>query len=212
MADQARASRRRRTRFTEYQLCELTAYFTITHCPKWKELQELASRLQLDSSVVRAWFKNQVVKLKKQQQAGSSPMSSPAASPGQATTEAWVPGATALSPQLPSESGDHQGPQRPQESAVPAVPGLPVSPPSQSLEALEVPWTDPLPCSTEELVHIYTTSEEEDFSSLEKYLFGESESLDLHIPDTKSDSSTPEPCVCTTLHAYVTPSIPARAK
>ncbi|XP_042542716.1 retina and anterior neural fold homeobox protein 2-like [Dipodomys spectabilis] len=53
MAEQLRAHRKSRTRFTEHQLQELRAAFKHTQQPKWDEVQELASRLQLDQVVVK---------------------------------------------------------------------------------------------------------------------------------------------------------------
>ncbi|XP_042542708.1 paired-like homeodomain transcription factor LEUTX [Dipodomys spectabilis] len=172
MAEQLRAHRKSRTRFTEHQLQELRAAFKDTQQPKWDEVQELASRLQLDKVVVKVWFKNQKAKLKKQHQAGKPPVC-PSASCRQAAHGAQVPGAAFLSPQQPFRGEPHQWPEEPQEFAAPSSLGLSFALAAQPLESLEVSWTTPLPYSTEELAWVYEVSGDEDPSSLDKYLLGE---------------------------------------
>ncbi|XP_042542705.1 paired-like homeodomain transcription factor LEUTX [Dipodomys spectabilis] len=192
MAEQLRAHRKSRTRFTEHQLQELRAAFKDTQQPKWDEVQELASRLQLDQVVVKVWFKNQKAKLKKQQQAGKPPVC-PSASCRQAAHGAQVPGAALLSPQQPFRGKPHQGPEKPQEFAAPTSPGLSFSLAAQALESLEVSWTAPLPYSTEELAQVYGVSDDEDPSSLDKYLLGEPALLGQHSPEPQVNISMLRP-------------------
>ncbi|XP_042542707.1 paired-like homeodomain transcription factor LEUTX [Dipodomys spectabilis] len=192
MAEQLRAHRKSRTRFTEHQLQELRAAFKHTQQPKWDEVQELASRLQLDQVVVKVWFKNQKAKLKKQEQAGKPPVC-PSASCRQAAHGAQVPGAPILSPQQPFRGEAHQGPEEPQEFASPTSPGLSFPLAAQPLESLEVSWTAPLPYSTEELARVYGLSGPEDPSILDKYLLEEPTLPGLHTPEPQENISMLQP-------------------
>ncbi|XP_069855128.1 paired-like homeodomain transcription factor LEUTX [Dipodomys merriami] len=182
-ADKAPAPRRRRTKFTEHQLSELRKLFSITQHPRWENIQALALQLQLDQSVVKAWFKNQVSKLKKQQQQQEEgrPVN-PEAPQDQANNEMQVPWACALSSQQPSRIWVPQGPEQAQQAAASATPELSFPPASQSVDDLEVSWTDPLPYSTEELADIYDVSGDEDPSSLDEYLPGEPALLGTNSP------------------------------
>ncbi|XP_042542714.1 paired-like homeodomain transcription factor LEUTX [Dipodomys spectabilis] len=192
MAEQLRAHRKSRTRFTEHQLQELRAAFKDTQQPKWDEVQELASRLQLDQVVVKVWFKNQKAKLKKQQQAKKPPVC-PSASCRQAAHGVQVPGAAFLSPQQPFRGEAHQWPEEPQEFAAPTSPGLSFPLAAQPLETLEVSWTTPLPYSTEELARVYGLSGDEDPSSLDKCLLEEPTLPDLHSPEPQGYICMPQP-------------------
>ncbi|XP_012878829.1 PREDICTED: leucine-twenty homeobox-like [Dipodomys ordii] len=192
MAEQLRAHRKSRTRFTQHQLQELRAAFKHTQHPKWDEVQELASRLQLDEIEVKVWFKNQKAKLKKQQQAGKPPVC-PSASCCQAAHGVQVPGAALLSPQQPFRGEPHQGPEELQEFGAPTSPGLSFPLAAQPLESLEVSWTAPLPYSTEELVRVYGVSGYEDPSSLDKYLLPEPELPGAHSSQPQDNISMLQP-------------------
>ncbi|XP_048202149.1 paired-like homeodomain transcription factor LEUTX [Perognathus longimembris pacificus] len=172
MAARARSARRSRTKFTQHQLAVLMDTFQHTQHPKWDKVNELASTLRLDHTVVRAWFKNQLSKLKKQREAGETP-GSPESMSEEASKGAQAPGARSLSPQLPPSNGAQPGPQCPRQCAVDGSPGLSFPEGSEPLEALELSLTAPLPYSTEELAHIYGVCADEDPSSLDAYLLGE---------------------------------------
>ncbi|XP_048202526.1 paired-like homeodomain transcription factor LEUTX [Perognathus longimembris pacificus] len=174
MAARARSARRSRTKFTQHQLAVLMDTFQHTQHPKWDKVHELASTLRLDHTVVRAWFKNQLSKLKKQREAGETP-GSPESTSEEASKGVQAPGAPSLSPQLPPSNGAQQGPQCSLQCAVDASPGLSFPAGSQPLEALELSFIAPLPYSTEELAHIYGVCADEDPSSLDAYLLGEPE-------------------------------------
>ncbi|XP_048202580.1 paired-like homeodomain transcription factor LEUTX [Perognathus longimembris pacificus] len=172
MAARARSARRSRTMFTQHQLAVLMDTFQHTQHPTWDKVHELASTLRLDYIVVRVWFKNQRSKLKKQGEAGETPGPSEATS-GEVSKGARAPRAPALSPQLPPSNGAQPGPQCPPQCAVATSPGLSFPAGSEPLEALELSLTAPLPYSTEELAHIYGVCADEDPTSLDAYLLGE---------------------------------------
>ncbi|XP_073914736.1 paired-like homeodomain transcription factor LEUTX [Castor canadensis] len=57
-----------RTRFGEGQLRVLRDVFSETKQLDWDTVHALAARLQLDVAVIKGWFKNNLVRWKKQQQ------------------------------------------------------------------------------------------------------------------------------------------------
>ncbi|KAM4825541.1 paired-like homeodomain transcription factor LEUTX [Thomomys bottae] len=192
MGDQLRAARRERTRFTEYQLSKLRDTFRHTQHPKWDQVLEVASEVQLPESVVKSWFKNQLTKRKKRQQASKQQPVTPEGSPHQDNNGGQVPSAAALHPQLPSSRRVHPGPKKSPQSAKSATPGPSVPPACLPVEELEVSLTELLSYSIEELATLYRVSGNEDRSCMDKYLRKPAQQ-DSPSPCPRPDSVMPQP-------------------
>ncbi|MBZ3880358.1 NACHT, LRR and PYD domains-containing protein 12 [Sciurus carolinensis] len=91
---------RKRTMFTEKQLQDLTLLFNKNPYPDPSLKREMASKMNLDPTVLQVWFKNHRAKLKKEkrnvQQNQEAPQQPPLAEPPAKARPAWSSADTAL--------------------------------------------------------------------------------------------------------------------
>uniref|UniRef100_A0A2K6FT95 Leucine twenty homeobox n=1 Tax=Propithecus coquereli TaxID=379532 RepID=A0A2K6FT95_PROCO len=178
--------RRPRTSFSPEQLRVLEEEFRKTTHPGWDAVQALASRLHLDESVIKTWFKNQCAKWRKlRQQQQTQPSSSPAASTqtiSEKEEETPLPTSAANThPMSPGISDAfHHNPQEPYGVKTPGGTGDPMCNSSWDSQHFDIqqiylgdsdlPWAS-IPCEIDELVQVYALPGEEDPSAWDQYLF-----------------------------------------
>ncbi|KAL2763221.1 paired-like homeodomain transcription factor LEUTX isoform 2, partial [Daubentonia madagascariensis] len=155
--------------------------------PDWVTIQELASRLHLDESVIKTWFKNQCARWKKQQQ--QQQQTQPSLSPGASNQTSLVKeeetplpiSAANTHPMSPGISdASYHDPNEPSGIKKPGGTGASVC--NSSWDSLpfdiqqiclgdsDPPWAS-IPCEIDELVLLYNLPGEEDPSTLDQYLF-----------------------------------------
>ncbi|KAI2590983.1 leucine twenty homeobox [Homo sapiens] len=185
MFEGPRRYRRPRTRFLSKQLTALRELLEKTMHPSLATMGKLASKLQLDLSVVKIWFKNQRAKWKRQQR--QQMQTRPSLGPANQTTSVKkeeTPSAITtanirpVSPGI-SDANDHDlrepsGIKNPGGASASARVS---SWDSQSYDIEQIclgasnpPWASTL-FEIDEFVKIYDLPGEDDTSSLNQYLF-----------------------------------------
>nr|XP_020010762.1 leucine-twenty homeobox [Castor canadensis] len=167
MSERPHHARRQRTRFSEGQLRVLRDVFNETKRPDWDTVQALAARLQLDVAVIKTWFKNNLVRWKKQQQEKE-----PNPKPGGNAPDTFSVSSRGLddAKQEPQGSSGDKGPGVTGDPALSSQCALePCDIHEIHLEDVVPPWAS-MPYNMDQLVELYALPGDDDPDSLDRYL------------------------------------------
>ncbi|KAB0392236.1 hypothetical protein E2I00_011237, partial [Balaenoptera physalus] len=176
------SARRFRTQFSQEQLGALKATFEKTMYPNWFIIKELSSNIHLDESIIKTWFKNQRVKRRKDQAQRNLSLEDPQQVISAKGEEMPLPGTSEdthpMSPSI-SEASYHE---LHNPSCVEQREGAATTPRNSSCDFLpddlqqisfrdsDPPWAS-TPYDMDQLIQLYVLPEDDDSSSLDRYLF-----------------------------------------